>query len=120
MAAANLEIGRGKANIPKVFPHLVLVEFPIGFLQWSLLKLLAILFFQFRMTEDKVKAMIKEQVIEMIQSLPEDVSLDRILEELFFKLVIDSSLRQLDEGKGIPHSEVIEEFLYAWKYLLVS
>jgi hypothetical protein len=58
-------------------------------------------------------AMIKEQVMKKIQSLPEDVSLDGILEELFFKLVIDSSLRQLDEGKGIPHSQVVQEFLYA-------
>lgn len=52
--------------------------------------------------------MIKEQILDIIQSLPEDVSLDRILEELFFKLVIDSSLAQLDEGKGVPHSQVVQ------------
>lgn len=56
--------------------------------------------------------MIKEQVLDIIHSLPEDVSLDRILEELFFKLVIDSSLKLLDEGKGIPHTQVVQEFLY--------
>jgi hypothetical protein len=80
--------------------------------RFAVLKLLAIYFFKITVTY-QVGFMIKEQVLDIIQSLPEDVSLDRILEELFFKLVIDSSLKQLDEGKGIPHSEVVQEFLYA-------
>lgn len=49
----------------------------------------------------------KQQVIEMIQRLPEDVSIDDIFEELHFRMKVDEGLRQLDEGKGIEHSEVV-------------
>jgi len=49
---------------------------------------------------------IKEQVIHMIQSLPEDATVDDIMSELYFKLQVDAGLRELDEGKGIPHEEV--------------
>ena len=49
---------------------------------------------------------IKEQVIHMIQSLPEDATVDDIMSELYFKLQVDAGLRELDEGKGIPHEEI--------------
>ena len=49
---------------------------------------------------------VKEQVIHMIQSLPEDTTVDDIMSELYFKLQVDAGLRELDEGKGIPHEEV--------------
>ncbi|MBI5379745.1 MAG: hypothetical protein HZA23_06280 [Nitrospirae bacterium] len=49
---------------------------------------------------------LKEQVIQMIQSFPEDATLDDIMAELYFNLQVDAGLRELDEGKGIPHEEV--------------
>jgi len=49
---------------------------------------------------------IKKQVIQLIQQMPEDVSLDDIMSELYFKLQVDKGLKELDEGKGIPHQEV--------------
>jgi len=49
---------------------------------------------------------VKQQVIQMIQSLPEEVSIDDIMAELYLKLQVDAGLRELDEGKGIPHEEV--------------
>ena len=49
---------------------------------------------------------VKEQVIRMIQSLPEEVSLDDIMAELCFKLQVDTGLKELDEGEGIPHEEI--------------
>lgn len=49
---------------------------------------------------------IKQQVIQIIQSLPDDVTLDDIMAELYFKLQVDAGLKELDEGKGIPHEEV--------------
>lgn len=49
---------------------------------------------------------VKEQVIHMIQSLPENATVDDIMAELYFKLQVDAGLRELDEGKGIPHEEV--------------
>jgi predicted transcriptional regulator len=56
---------------------------------------------------------VKQQVIEMIQHLPDGVSLDNIMAELYFKLQVDSGLKELDEGKGIPHEEV-EKRMSKW------
>ena len=56
---------------------------------------------------------VKQQVIQIIQSLPEDVTMDDIMAELYFKLQVDAGLRELDEGKGIPQEEV-EERMSKW------
>jgi predicted transcriptional regulator len=56
---------------------------------------------------------IKEKVIQMIRDLPEDVSLDEIMAELYFRLQVDGGLKELDEGKGIPHEEV-EKRMSKW------
>lgn len=56
---------------------------------------------------------VKQQVIEMIQGLPDEVSLDNIMAELYFKLQVDSGLKELDEGKSIPQEEV-EKRMSKW------
>lgn len=58
-------------------------------------------------------AEVKQQVIQMIQSLPDDVTIDDIMAELYFKLQVDAGLQELDEGKGIPHEE-IEKRMSKW------
>ncbi len=50
----------------------------------------------------------KEKVIQMIQQLPDEVTVDDIFSELYFKLQVDSGIKELDEGKGIPHQKVKE------------
>ena len=55
----------------------------------------------------------KEQVMDMIRELPEDVTLDDIMAELYFRAKVDAGLRELDEGKGIPHKDV-EKRLAKW------
>ncbi len=47
----------------------------------------------------------KEVVIEMIQRLPDDVTLTDIMAELYFRQKVDEGLRQLDSGQGIPHED---------------
>jgi len=42
----------------------------------------------------------------MIRGLPEKATIDDIIAELYFKLQVDSGLRELDEGKGISHKDV--------------
>ncbi len=42
----------------------------------------------------------------MIQSLPEGVTVDDIMEDLYFNLQVDEGLRELNEGKGISHEDV--------------
>jgi predicted transcriptional regulator len=49
---------------------------------------------------------VKAQVLEMIEKLPESVTVDDIMSELYFKLQVDQGLKELDEGKGIPHEEL--------------
>lgn len=56
---------------------------------------------------------VKEQVIRMVRSLPDDVTLDDVMAELYFKLKVDAGLKELDEGKGIPHEEV-EKRMSKW------
>ncbi len=56
---------------------------------------------------------IKQKVIKMIQSLPEEITVDDIMEELYFKLQVDEGLRELDEGKGISQEEV-EKRMSKW------
>jgi predicted transcriptional regulator len=51
-------------------------------------------------------AAVKQQVMQIIQSLPEEVTVDDIMAELYFKLQVDTGLQELDEGKGIPHEEI--------------
>ncbi|HBR21927.1 MAG TPA: hypothetical protein DD713_05070 [Nitrospiraceae bacterium] len=58
-------------------------------------------------------AAVKQQVIKMIQSLSEEISIDDIMAELYFKLQVDAGLKELDEGKGIPHEEV-EKRMSKW------
>ena len=52
---------------------------------------------------------IKEQVIQMIESLPEDVTVDEIMAELYFKLQVDAGMKELDEGQAIPHEEITKK-----------
>ena len=56
---------------------------------------------------------IRDEVIKMISKLPGNVSIDEIMEELYFKLQVNRGLQELDEGKGIPHEEV-EKRMQQW------
>jgi hypothetical protein len=51
---------------------------------------------------------IKKEVIQLVESMPDDIAVDDIIAELYFKLQVDSGLKELDEGKGIPHVQVKE------------
>jgi hypothetical protein len=55
----------------------------------------------------------KENVIAMIKNMPQDVSVEDIMAELYFRYEVDQGIKQLDEGKGIPHKE-IEKRMKKW------
>lgn len=55
----------------------------------------------------------RQQVIDWIRCLPEDASIDDMFEALHFRMKVEEGLRELDEGKGIPHAEV-EARLARW------
>ncbi len=50
----------------------------------------------------------KEAVIDLIRRLPDDATIEDIMEELYVRQQIEEGLRQLDDGRGIPHEEVVE------------
>ena len=56
---------------------------------------------------------VKQEVIQMIQSLPNEVTIDEIMAELYFKSQVDAGLKELDDGKGISHEEV-EKRMSKW------
>ena len=52
----------------------------------------------------------KEIALKTIYELPEDASWEDIQERINFVVAVHKGLRELDEGKGIPHDKVKEEF----------
>ncbi|MBI2886730.1 MAG: hypothetical protein HYY02_05940 [Chloroflexi bacterium] len=51
----------------------------------------------------------KDEVIELIRRLPDDVSVADIVAELYFRQKVDAGLTELDAGMGIPHRQVREQ-----------
>jgi len=52
----------------------------------------------------------KEIALKTINDLPEDASWEDIQERINFVAAVRKGFRELDEGKGIPHEKVREEF----------
>ena len=52
----------------------------------------------------------KELAIRTLEELPEDATWEDVQERINFLAGIRKGLRELDEGKGIPHDRVREEF----------
>jgi predicted transcriptional regulator len=53
---------------------------------------------------------IKEIAIETVRQLPEDATWEDIQERINFVAGVRKGLRELDEGKGISHHDVKEDF----------
>ena len=52
----------------------------------------------------------KEIALKTIERLPEDASWEDIQERINFIAAIRKGLRELDEGKGVSHDKVKQEF----------
>jgi len=52
----------------------------------------------------------KEIAIKSIEELPENATWEDIQERINFVAGVRKGLRELDEGKGIPHGRIREEF----------
>ena len=53
---------------------------------------------------------IKEIAIKSIKELPEKATWEDIQERINFMAGVRKGLRELDQGKGIPHDKIREEF----------
>jgi predicted transcriptional regulator len=53
----------------------------------------------------------KQRILDVIDRLPDDVSVEQAIDELYFWEKVQAGLRQADAGELIPHEEVEREFL---------
>ena len=51
---------------------------------------------------------ITEKVLQAVQTLPDDATIEEAMERLLFMAKIERGLQQADEGKTISHDEVKE------------
>jgi predicted transcriptional regulator len=51
----------------------------------------------------------KRATIEMLERLPDDVSLDEIMYELYFRQQVEAGLEDVRAGRTIPHDQVMRE-----------
>jgi hypothetical protein len=56
---------------------------------------------------------VKSEVIQMIERLPDDVGIADIMAELYFRLKVETGLKELDAGKGITQT-VARDRLKKW------
>lgn len=57
----------------------------------------------------------KEEVIKMIEDLPNNTTLDEIIEQLSVKAKIEKGIEQMNNGEFYSHEEVKEKFA-KWLY----
>ena len=55
----------------------------------------------------------KQVALRIIESMPDDASLDDIMYELYFRQRVDRGLSELEEGKTITH-ESVKQSLATW------
>ena len=51
----------------------------------------------------------KEEVIKIIKELPDNATIEDIMHQLYVRAKIEAGLKELNEGKGIPHEEAMEK-----------
>jgi predicted transcriptional regulator len=54
---------------------------------------------------------VKQAARELIEGLPESVSWNDVMYEMYVKQKIDEGLRELDEGHGVSHEDVKHRLL---------
>lgn len=54
--------------------------------------------------------MSNNEVIKLIQELPDSVTMEDILYKLYVRAQVEEGIQELDEGKGIPHEVVMERY----------
>ena len=57
---------------------------------------------------------IKEEVIKLINDLPENITLEDIQYHLFVKQKLLRAEKQISEGQTIPHEQVMEKARKKW------
>jgi hypothetical protein len=53
----------------------------------------------------------KDKIVQTVQSLPADATVEDAMERLLFLAKIERGLQQADNGKTIPHDEIRRRFV---------
>jgi predicted transcriptional regulator len=64
-------------------------------------------------TRDTLAMTQKELVLDAINELPDDASLDQIADRVEFLAAIQKGFDQIDRGEGIPHEDIKRQ-LASW------
>lgn len=48
----------------------------------------------------------KEKVLEVVEGLPEDVTVEDVMEHLYFLAKVQRGLMEADKGETVPHAEI--------------
>jgi len=51
----------------------------------------------------------KQALLKAVEQMPDDVSAEDIMYTLYVRYRIELGLREIDEGKTVPHEEVMQE-----------
>ena len=51
---------------------------------------------------------LKEEIIDLIRKLPEDATIDDIMYHLYVKKKILVGIKEIEQGKVIPHDQIME------------
>ena len=51
----------------------------------------------------------KDRVLQVVQELPEDSSIEDVMERLLFMAKVERGIQQADAGRTIPHAQVREK-----------
>lgn len=53
-----------------------------------------------------MRTVVKEEVIQLIEKMPDDCTVEDILYELYLKQKVDKGLQDIKEGRVVKHEEV--------------
>lgn len=56
----------------------------------------------------------KKEALDLIQKLPDEVTTDAIMEELYFKQQVDKGLQDVAQGRVLTHQE-LKERMARWR-----
>jgi predicted transcriptional regulator len=53
---------------------------------------------------------VKEQVIQAVETLPENTTFEQVMERIYFLAKVERGLAQAEAGELIEHDEILREF----------
>ena len=61
--------------------------------------------------------MLKEIIISAIETLPNDATLEEILDRIYVAINVNKGLEDVKNGKEITHEEFVKEMEQKWSYI---